>query len=152
MPVFVCIFARVFLKEPCGIFHVCAIGVTLIGIGFTSKVNFLFGLSTSEDYDKENEMWGLIFSMAATIVGSMAYILVRKVKEVDGSVILLNFSVVAIIETGTITAVLDGFTLPSCGMAPWLLMLLGILSFYAQLLLTKALQVEEASIVSVTRR
>lgn len=151
MPVFVCIFARVFLKEPCGIFHVVAIGVTLLGIGFTSKLNVLVGLSESAGVDKEKEMWGLIYSMAATLVGSAAYILVRKVKDVHSSVILLNFSVVAIIETSIITAALDGFKLPDCGLAPWLLTLLAVLSFYAQLMLTKALQVEEASLVSVTR-
>ena len=151
MPVFVCIFARVFLKEPCGIFHVVAIGVTLLGIGFTSKINVLVGISDSEGVDKEKEMWGLIYSMAATLVGSMAYILVRKVKEVHSSVILLNFSVVAIMETSVITYLLDGFHMVDCGLGPWYLMALAVLSFYAQMLLTRALQIEEASIVSVTR-
>ncbi|KAI1285031.1 Solute carrier family 35 member G1 [Halotydeus destructor] len=151
MPVFVCIFARIFLKEACGLFHVVAIGITLVGIGFTSKVNVLVGITSSLGVDKEKEMMGLVYSMAATLVGSSAYILVRKVKEVHHSVILLYFAFVAIIETSIITAVMDGFTFPDCGYAPWFLITLAVLSFYAQLLLTKALQIEEASLVSVTR-
>lgn len=151
MPVFVCIFARVFLKEPCGIFHVVAIGVTLVGIAVTSKIDVLVGLNHQEGVDKKSEFIGLGLSMAATLVGSLTYIFVRKVKEIHYSVILMNFSIVAILETSIITAALDGFKLPDCGIAPWLLVMLAILSFYAQLALTKALQVEDASIVSMVR-
>lgn len=46
---------------------------------------------------------------------------------------------------------MDGFTLPQGGMIPWLIMLLAVVSFYGQLMLTKALQCEEAAIVSMTR-
>lgn len=151
MPVFVCIFARIFLKEPCGIFHVVALAVTLIGIGFTTKISTLIGLTEDEGVDKYKEMLGLAYSMGATLIGSSVYIFVRKVKECHNSVILFNFAIVAIAETSILTAIDDGFTLPHVGYAPWFLVLLAILSFYAQLLLTTALQLEEASLVSVTR-
>ena len=151
MPVFVCIFARIFLKEPCGLFHLITIGTTLFGIGLTSKLDVILGLTESFGVDTSKEMWGLIYSMGATLVGSSVYIFVRKVKECHDSVILFNFSIVAIVETSIITAISDGFKLPETGIAPWLLMILAVLSFYAQLLLTRALQLEEASLVSVTR-
>lgn len=150
MPVFVCIFARIFLKEPCGIFHCVSIGVTLVGIGFTAKIGALVGLTDSEGMDKAKEIMGLIYSMGATLIGASVYIFVRKVKECHNSVILFNFALVAICETAILTGIDDGFSMPS-GYAPWLLMALAVLSFYAQLLLTKALQIEEASLVSVTR-
>lgn len=151
MPVFVCIFARIFLKEPCGVFHVVALAVTLVGIGFTTKVSALIGLTDDAGVDKYKEILGLAYSMGATLIGSSVYIFVRKVKECHNSVILFNFAIVAIVETSILTAVDDGFTLPHVGYAPWLLVILAILSFYAQLLLTTALQLEEASLVSVTR-
>lgn len=151
MPVFVCIFARIFLNEACGFFHLITIGTTLFGIGLTSKLDVILGLTESFGVDTNKEMWGLIYSMGATLIGSSVYIFVRKVKECHDSVILINFSVVAIIETSIITAISGGFKLPDVGMAPWLLMILAILSFYAQLLLTRALQLEEATLVSVTR-
>jgi drug/metabolite transporter (DMT)-like permease len=151
MPVFVCIFARIFLKEPCGIFHCVAIGVTFIGIGFTTKIGSLIGITESDGTDRSGEMIGLMYSMGATLVGASIYIFVRKVKEVHNSVILFNFALVAVVETSILTGLDDGFTLPTEGFTPWLLMVLCVMSFYAQLLLTKALQMEEASIVSVTR-
>jgi drug/metabolite transporter (DMT)-like permease len=151
MPVFVCLFAKVFLKEKCGLFHMITIAITLVGIGFTSKLDVILGLTKASTADSKNELYGLLYSMGATIVGSSVYIFVRKVKTCHNSVILFNFSIVAIAETSILTGISGGFSLPDKGMAPWLLMILAILSFYAQLLLTKALQLEEASIVSVTR-
>ena len=85
------------------------------------------------------------------MVGASIYIFVRKVKEVHNSVILFNFSLVAVVETAILTGLDDGFTLPTEGYTPWLIMVLCVFSFYAQLLLTRALQMEEASLVSVTR-
>jgi drug/metabolite transporter (DMT)-like permease len=152
MPVFVSIFARIFLKEACGIFHVVTIGVTLIGIAFTSKLDVILGLNKSVDTDSTKELYGLLYSMGATLVGSSVYIFVRKVKECHNSVIMFNFSLVAILETSILTGISGGFKIPSdTSLAPWFLMILAVLSFYAQLLLTKALQLEEASLVSVTR-
>lgn len=155
MPVFVCIFARLFLKEPCGIFHVIALAVTLLGIAFTAKLNVLFGSTDAEaadaGIDRRSELLGLAAGMGATLVGSASYVVVRKVKSLHHSIILFNFAWVAILETSTITYFLDGFKLPDCGIGPWLLVILAIASFYAQLLLTKALQCEEAGLVSVTR-
>ncbi|KAI1290045.1 Solute carrier family 35 member G1 [Halotydeus destructor] len=152
MPVFVCIFARIFLKEACGLFHLVAIGVTLVGIAFTSNLKSIFGLSDDVNQEERtSHLIGLGFSFAATLVGSFAYIFVRLVKDVHHSVILFNFSLVALMETSFITVLLDGFKFQECGLAPWLLVALAILSFYAQLLLTKALQIEEASLVAVTR-
>lgn len=151
MPVFVSIFARVFLKESCGIFHVVTIGVTLLGIAFTSKLNVILGLSDALDVDTTKELYGLMYSMGATLVGSSVYIFVRKVKDCHNSVIMFNFSLVAILEMSVLTGLSGGLKIPSGPLVPWFLMILAVLSFYAQLLLTKALQLEEASLVSVTR-
>lgn len=83
MPVFVFIFARIFLKESCGIFHVIALAVTLIGISFTAKLNIIFGSDSDElsKINKDNEMIGLLCAMGATLVGSAVYVIVRKVSQ-----------------------------------------------------------------------
>lgn len=153
MPVFVCIFARVFLKESCGIFHIVSIAITLLGIAFTSKLDIILGLTSSltAGLTGKDEFWGLLFSMGATLIGASVYIFVRKVKECHNSVIMLTFAIVAIGETSLITEINDGFVAPTDATTVWLLIALAILSFYAQLLLTKSLQLEEASIVSVIR-
>jgi len=156
MPVFVCIFGRIFLKEACGFFHVVALGVTLIGIAFTSKLDVILGKNDDSDpnkaIDRQHEIYGLVSGLGATLVGSSAYIIVRKVKQLHYSVILFNFAWVALLESFVITYTIhDGIKIPQDHVTPWLLMALGILSFYGQMLLTRALQAEEAALVSVTR-
>ena len=120
MPVFVCIFGRIFLKEACGIFHVIALGVTLVGIAFTSNLAAILGNSNEEakkqNIDRQDELYGLISGLGATLVGSSAYILVRKVKELHYSVILFNFAWVALLESFVITYTIhDGIKVPNGG-------------------------------------
>ena len=85
MPVFVFIFARIFLKEPFGIFHILALLVSLIGITMTSKLAVIFTSSSDAikeiGIDSKKEMMGLAFSLGATLIGSAAYVLVRKVSH-----------------------------------------------------------------------
>lgn len=153
MPVFVCIFARIFLKEAFGLFHALSLAVTFVGIGFTAKLDVIFNDSAAVDdgFSRTSQMIGLACGMATAVVGSSSYILVRKVKHLHHATILFNFAYVALAEVSIVTYFSGGFHVPECGIAPWLLVVLGILSFYAQLMLTKALKVEEAGIVSVTR-
>ena len=87
MPVFVFIFAKIFLKESFGWFHLIALLVTLIGIAFTSKLVLII-TNTSEvvkklGVDSKKEMIGLAFNLGATLVGSAGYVLVRKVSTVS---------------------------------------------------------------------
>lgn len=117
MPVFVCIFGRIFLKEACGVFHVIALGVTLVGIAFTSKLTAIFGSdeeAKKQNIDRQHELYGLISGLGATLVGSSAYILVRKVKDLHYSVILFNFAWVALLESFVITyTVHEGIKIPT---------------------------------------
>jgi len=90
MPVFVCIFARICLKEPFGIFHVMALAVTFIGIAFTSKLAIIFGSNEDQaknsGIDSRKELIGLLCSLGATIIGSSAYVIVRKVIPITISI------------------------------------------------------------------
>ncbi|CAG2103094.1 unnamed protein product, partial [Medioppia subpectinata] len=160
MPVFVFIFAKIFLKESFGLFHIFALFVTLIGITFASKVDLSFThtdvrLLDSNRPDNHRQLIGVAFSIGATIVGSSVYVLVRKLRSLHHSVILFNFSLVAITETSVITLFLNDFKLPTnipaISANAWLMCLVAIFSFYGQLLLTKALQAEEAGLVSIVR-
>ena len=67
--------------------------------------------------------------------------------------ILFNFSIVASIEMAVIEAIFyrNEINLPTEGFTPYLVMLVGIGSFYAQLFITRAIQIEEAGVVSVVR-
>lgn len=49
MPVFVFVFARIFLKEHFGPYHVLALFMSIAGIIFASKLEFIFGKPVQED-------------------------------------------------------------------------------------------------------
>ncbi|XP_074602357.1 solute carrier family 35 member G1-like [Brevipalpus obovatus] len=155
IPVFVCVFAHFFLREPCGIFHVLALSVTLIGIGMTAKLDLLLGLSDdpSDDHhmDRGTQLLGLSCGLASALTGSFNFLIVRQIKHVHHLIILSNYAWVAAIGMAVITYFMDGFGLPKDDKAPWCLMMMGMLSFYGQVLFTKALQVEEAGIIAVVR-
>lgn len=145
VPVFVSALAKVFLKEPCGLFHVAAVVVTLVGLGLITKPPVLF--SGSADF----ELRGVLAALSSTVFGASVYIVVRKVKGVHHSVIMFNFGWVAILETTAITLAVARLEPPECGLDRWLLVLLAVFSFAGQILLTRALQLEQAGPVSVVR-
>lgn len=163
LPVFVFIFARIFLKEPFGRFHVIALVLSLVGICFASKIEILFG--SEEEYfepgspnsdelenNRLNQIIGTSFAIGAMVIGSLVYVFVRKMRKTHHSVILFNFALIAIFEMVIVNFFTIGLRFPPTnGSTPWLIMALGMLSFYGQLLLTKAVQLEEAGVVSVVR-
>ena len=108
MPVFVFIFARIFLKEQFGRFHALALVMSIVGISFASKIEVLFGKnsdfsnsttlthghnethhyqnSTLIDEEEEDstaktndQLIGSLFACGAMCIGSLVYITVRKV-------------------------------------------------------------------------
>lgn len=72
-------------------------------------------------------------------------------RKTHQSVILFNFALVAILEMTLINVIFYDFRLPTTGTSAYLVSILAILSFYGQMLLTKAIQIEEAGVVSVVR-
>lgn len=163
MPVFVSIFSRVFLGEKCGVFHIFSIGITLLDLTIMTKSGDIFNESHRKGqnsplhgingqngliYDYQEGMLAMGAGLVAALIGSASYVLIRQMKYLHHSIILFDFGWVAMIECAGLTYFFD---LPQICAAPWMLMILGVSSFYAQFLLTKALKVEEAGLVSVTR-
>ncbi|KAK8785930.1 hypothetical protein V5799_007705 [Amblyomma americanum] len=146
VPVFVSALAKVFLKEPCGLFHVVAILVTLVGLALITKLPLLFGGGGGPVHAR-----GMVAALSSTVFGASVYIVVRKVKGVHHSVIMFNFGWVAILETTAIWLLTARVKLPRSDLDYSLLAVLGVFSFGGQLLLTRALQLEQAGPVSVVR-
>lgn len=83
-PVFVAVFARMFLKESCGLFNVLTIALTLLGILLITRPKAIFGdlfahemeqhgISSNNDYN----IFGPIAAFSATLFGANAYVLLR---------------------------------------------------------------------------
>lgn len=85
-PVFVGIFAKVFLKEPCGYFHVGTIALTLLGIIFITTPKAIFGesevvlpeqLPGLSSNSSMKYMFGPITAFCGTLFAANAYVLLR---------------------------------------------------------------------------
>lgn len=87
-PVFVGIFAKIFLKEPCGWFNVGTIGLTLLGIIFITMPKAIFGETTvvvpeqlatvGQTGHSLKYMFGPISAaFCGTLFGANAYVLLR---------------------------------------------------------------------------
>ena len=149
VPVFVTVAARIFLKEPCGIFQSVTVFITVVGIILTTKIpQKLSGQSLS--YSSES-IYGLLAAVGSLLFSTCRFIVIRKIKSVHHSIIMFNFGLVAIIETATLTAIIGNFGWHDCGLQNFLIIVLGIVSFAGQTLLTMALQCELAGPVSTMR-
>ncbi|XP_073968618.1 solute carrier family 35 member G1-like [Rhodnius prolixus] len=154
VPVFVAVFAFVFLKEPCDAFSVLTICLTLTGVLLITRPISIFGTSIPSLGSEDNittDLWGGVSAFTATLFGANAYILLRVLKGLHFSVIMINFGTFALIETFCISWFLGVLCLPQCGPERLLILALGIFSFGGQFLLTISLQLEQAGPVSIAR-
>lgn len=158
LSVFVAIFARLFLKEPCGLFNVITVVLTLIGVVLITRPTFLFGDGVQSLVDEDiiesnyrTKIWGPVSALSSTLFGANAYVLLRALKSVHFSVIMTNFGAFGFIYSILIGLWLGGLCLPMCGTERILVLALAIFSFFGQILLTLALKLEQAGPVSIGR-
>lgn len=104
-----------------------------------------------KDFSESNYVRGVLAALSSTFFAASVYIILRKAKSVHHSVIMFNFGAIAIVETGLLTIILDGFSLPATSEEWILIALLMLFSFFGQILLTKSLQLEQAGPVAIVR-
>ena len=71
--------------------------------------------------------------------------------NVQHSLIVFNFSWIAMASLAPISIATNQFTLPTTGYTPYLIFGLMLVAFWAQIFQTKATQMEQAGVVSVIR-
>lgn len=179
-PVFVAIFARLFLNEPCGPFNIITVVLTIIGIALITHPPFIFKYFSdaaekisSNDIVEHNflssvhepgnvfystekgekfDIWGPVAALASTLFGANAYVLLRALKGLHFSVIMTNFGGFALVYTLLVSYFIFGqLCLPSCGHDRLLVLALAVFSFMGQILLTLSLQMEQAGPVALAR-
>lgn len=153
VPVFTAIFARMFLKEPCGLFNVFSIVLTLIGVILITRPPLLFGnmIDSLGESNERTELWGAVAAFSATLFGATAYVLLRALKGIHFSVIMTNFGSFALFQCTFITWLIGALCLPHCGKDRYLIVALALFSFGGQILLTVALKIEQAGPVAIAR-
>lgn len=120
VPVFVAIFARIFLKEPCGLFNVVTVCLTLIGVVLITRPPLIFGhtvvsLTDNHVESEHADLYGAVAAFSATLFGANAYVLLRALKGLHFSVIMTNFGSFALVQTVVVTWAIGALCLPRCG-------------------------------------
>ncbi|CAB3219852.1 unnamed protein product [Arctia plantaginis] len=152
VPVFVALFARIILKEPCGIWNVISIVLTLIGVILITHPPFLFGDDPDAEHNpKYDSTRGAIAAFLSTIIGANAYVLLRMLKGLHFSVIMTNFGAIAILQTFLYSLIFGVLCMPNCGTERILVVCLALFSYLGQILLTMSLQMEQAGPVAIAR-
>ncbi|OWR47800.1 putative Transmembrane protein [Danaus plexippus plexippus] len=151
VPVFVALFARVFLKEPCGIWNTLSIMLTLVGVILITRPPFIFGETKVENNQNYNSLRGAIAAFVSTIFGANAYVLLRVLKGLHFSVIMTNFGAIATMQTLFFSIMFGVLCMPNCGTERFLVLCLAIFSYLGQILLTMSLQMEQAGPVAIAR-
>ncbi|CAG4933620.1 unnamed protein product [Colias eurytheme] len=151
VPVFVALFARVFLKEPCGIWNTISIILTLLGVILITHPPFLFGSDQVETNPNYNSLRGAVAAFVSTIFGANAYVLLRVLKGLHFSVIMTNFGAIAILQTLFYSFIFGILCMPNCGTERFLVVCLALFSYLGQILLTMSLQMEQAGPVAIAR-
>lgn len=151
-PIWVVIFARIFLKEPLKVFDVINVFVTLLGILFIIRPPFIFGYDSEFVLDQQYYIAGAIVFAGSVLLQSNVYILLRKLKGIHFSVTLFVFGSIGTIESAIFMFTIGNGCIPACGQDRYLMVGVGLISFLAQILLTVSLQLEEAGKVSIMRK
>ncbi|ENN72564.1 hypothetical protein YQE_10904, partial [Dendroctonus ponderosae] len=153
VPVFTSIFARMFLKEPCGWFNVFSVIVTLIGVVLITRPPMIFGntIASLGDNGQAPEIWGAVAAFSSTLFGANAFVILRALKDVHFSVIMTNFGTFALFQCLIVAYFIGALCLPACGLDRYLIVALAVFSFLGQILLTIALQLEQAGPVAIAR-
>lgn len=131
VPVYVTLFAYIFLKEPCGLVNVVTVTVTLTGVLLVTKPVFLFGEISDPSGSKtfENQTFATVAAFVTTIVAANVYVLLRSMKSVHFSVMLGTYGVFALLPLVAVSWYLDVLRLPKSGLE-WLnMIILALLSF-----------------------
>lgn len=150
-PVLVTVFAYFLLDEPFRFIQFATCVLTVVGVGFISKPEFLFGKQTDIHYPYM--LFGQTLAIVAAITSSITLINLRRLKTTPAAVVVFWFAA-SIVFFGGIALFLLGTYKPfdlTDLLCTGLLCTIGLMSVLEQYFLTLALQHEDATTISVTR-
>ena len=148
-PVFTAILGRIFLKESVSKFDVLAMILSIGGVVLIGRPKFLFG--TDGENSGSKQVWvPTLFAVAAAFGAATSTVLTRKMsQEVGPRVVVFYFAVVGSVIS-FVGSLISGFKYPDCGTYDSVYMLaIGIMGYFAQVVRSKALTMEKASVIAL---
>ncbi|KAK4287644.1 hypothetical protein Pmani_039287 [Petrolisthes manimaculis] len=148
-PVFGVILASIFLGEMCSFFHFIMILITMTGIVFIARPQFIFK-SQFHHYTAQS-WWGIWAAFISTLFAAVILVMIRKVKDLHYTAVMFSSTVTALIITCSFALYEGQLCTPQNPKDRIILLAFGASAFISMLCNTKALQKEEVGLVSITR-
>lgn len=151
-PIFTGIFAWILLGERFTLVDMALALLTLVGIVLIARPSFLFG-NIAEPSGDGNTLLGIIAALVGAIFASMVFVLIRKLGGISVHPLtqIWFFGLIGFTLTTVLTAVLGIWVIPRCGRDRFVLIVVGVLGFVAQILMTYAFKLEKATYVAVMK-
>ncbi|XP_043484042.1 solute carrier family 35 member G1-like [Leptopilina heterotoma] len=150
-PVIVIALSFIFLREPCGVLRIAVITALLTGVILVSRPPFIFETSKLDNYDP----LGYTCALLATVFTALNIVVMRKCVEIHYAVIVFNLSGWTLISATTFYLINSqghiNFHLPHDWFTWGQIILVVVTGLSGQVLVAKALKIEGAGKVSVTR-
>ncbi|XP_072335153.1 solute carrier family 35 member G1-like [Scyliorhinus torazame] len=152
-PVFVSIFAWIFLKEKCNWWDPIFTLFTLTGVVLIARPRFIFGsVDSGSEFDYMGRVRGTLAAFAGAICAALTLIVIRKMgKSVSYLISIWYYSMTGMIMSAIAVSIIQEWRLPNCGMDRVFLILIGVFGMLSQIFLTKALQIEKAGPVALMK-
>ena len=151
-PVYTTLLGRIFLKESVSKFDLIAMSLGLGGVVLIGRPSFLFG-SLGKSSTSEKVWLPTILAVLSAIMFAFAIIMVRKMsQEVSTRVVVFYYALAGSVISLLASLISGEFKYPDCGTHDVVYAIVsGTLGYFAQLLSTKACQLEKASVISLVR-
>lgn len=151
-PVWTLILARLFLNEPCRISNFVSIAAAMLGVIFVTQPEIIFGYDVNNDIEPASHKYslGACSAIVASISEAAGNVILRKLKTVDPSIILFNYSTCSVF-----ICLLVGYPFSyikfSIDDNIILIVALSLLTVVEQYLMVTALTVEHAGPVAIVQ-
>lgn len=151
-PVYTAILGWIFLKESVSKFDLLATLLSLGGVVLIGRPTFLFG-SLGKSSSSKQVWFPTLLAVIGSFCAACAIVLTRKVsQELPVRVVVLYATMVATIICLSASLIFGGFKYPDCGTHDAVYIIVAaVLGYSGQLIVTKALSTEKASIISLVR-
>ncbi|XP_035742223.1 solute carrier family 35 member G1-like [Vespa mandarinia] len=151
-PIIVIALSFLLLKEPCGLLRIVVVCVLFTGVILVARPPLLFQIHKTETYD----VMGYICALTATLFTALNIVIMRKCLEIHYSIIVLNLSAWSLIAATFFFFIISEnheykLILPNDWFSWGNILSLSITGLCGQVLVTKALKIEGAGKVSITR-
>lgn len=148
-PLIVSVLAYFFLQEPCGYLTVVTVIIAVVGSLFSARPSVIFGINT--DFTS-NRVVGNACAFLSAISMSCYYVIIRNLADISSFLILCSSAATSLVTTSVYIAVIwPPVVLPITTNQILSVIAVAVFGIQAHLMLTKALQLERASSVSIFR-